>query len=178
MPLGIYGCVSCLRQSSSSFKQVFNEHLLNSGIPWWPRRPPIRETCNSGDPGLVPGSGRSSGEGNGNPLQYSCLENSMNRGAWQAIVHGVAKSQTRLSLSHTRCTYSPRHCCYRYHFCGHRETDMQCLPTSHTGVTSSLPLLFLLFFRDLCDQALRPGCLSRQGLKQGGHTGVQKANKT
>ena len=47
--------------------------------------------CNAGDPGLIPGSGRSPGEGNGNPLQYSCLENPMDRGAWQATVHGVAR---------------------------------------------------------------------------------------
>ena len=53
--------------------------------------------CNTGDPCLIPGSGRSSGEGNGNPLQYSCLENFMDRGAWQATVHGVAKGQTQLS---------------------------------------------------------------------------------
>ena len=53
--------------------------------------------CNSRDLGSVPESGRSPGEGNGNPLQYSCLENSIDRGAWQATVHGVAKSQTRLS---------------------------------------------------------------------------------
>ena len=46
------------------------------------------------DPGSIPGSGRSSGEGNGNPLQYSCLENSMDRGAWRATVHALAKSQT------------------------------------------------------------------------------------
>ena len=46
------------------------------------------------DPGLIPGSGKSSGEGNGNPLQYSCLENPMDGGAWQATVRGVAKSQT------------------------------------------------------------------------------------
>ena len=45
----------------------------------------------------IPVLGRSPGEGNGNPLQYFCLENSMDRGAWQATVHGVAKSQTRLS---------------------------------------------------------------------------------
>ena len=51
---------------------------------------------NTGDPGLMPGSGRSPGEGNGYPLQYSCLENPMDRGAWWATVHGVAKSQTRL----------------------------------------------------------------------------------
>ena len=53
--------------------------------------------CDSGDVGSIPGSGRSPGEGNGNPLQYSCLENSMNRGAWQAIVHGVSKSWLQLS---------------------------------------------------------------------------------
>ena len=53
--------------------------------------------CNEGDPGSIPGSGRSPGEGNGNPLQYSCLENPMDRGAWWATVHGVAKSRTRLS---------------------------------------------------------------------------------
>ena len=52
---------------------------------------------NAGDPGLIPGSGRSPGEGNGNPLQYSCLENSTERGAWGAIVHRVAKSQIQLS---------------------------------------------------------------------------------
>ena len=53
--------------------------------------------CNAGDLGLIPGLGRSPGEGNGNPLQYSCLENPMDGGAWWATVHGVAKSRTRLS---------------------------------------------------------------------------------
>ena len=48
---------------------------------------------NPGDLGLIPGSGKFPGEGNGNPLEYSCLENPMDRGAWQAIVHGVTKSQ-------------------------------------------------------------------------------------
>ena len=52
--------------------------------------------CNEGDPGSIPGSGRFPGEGNGNPLQHSCLENSMGRAAWQAIVHGVIKSLTSL----------------------------------------------------------------------------------
>ena len=52
---------------------------------------------NAGDPSLIPGSGRSPGEGNGNPLQYSRLENPMDGGAWLATVHGVAKSRTRLS---------------------------------------------------------------------------------
>ena len=53
--------------------------------------------CNAGDLGSNPGLGRSPGEENGNPLQYSYLENSMGRGAWQATVHGVTKSWTRLS---------------------------------------------------------------------------------
>jgi len=50
--------------------------------------------CNARDPDLIPGLVRSPGEGNGYPLQYSCLENSMDRGAWGATVHGVAKSWT------------------------------------------------------------------------------------
>ena len=52
---------------------------------------------NAGNPGLIPGFGRSPGEGHGSPLQYSCLENSMDRGACRATVHGVVKSRTRLS---------------------------------------------------------------------------------
>ena len=56
--------------------------------------------CNAGDPGSIPESGKSPGEENGNPLQYSCLENSMDRGAGLVIVHGVSKSQTRLSSWH------------------------------------------------------------------------------
>ena len=50
--------------------------------------------ANAGDVGSIPGSGRFPGEGNGNPLQYSCLENSMDRGAWWTTVHAVAKSHT------------------------------------------------------------------------------------
>ena len=62
--------------------------------------------CNardSEDMGLIPGSRRSPGEGNGNPLQSSCLENLINRGAWQAIVHGVTKGQTQFNNSTTTC---------------------------------------------------------------------------
>ena len=58
---------------------------------------PPANVGDTGDMGSVPGSGRSPGEGNGNPLQYSCLKNSMDRGAWLAIVHGVAKSRTQPS---------------------------------------------------------------------------------
>ena len=57
--------------------------------------------CNAGDLGLIPGLGRSPGEGNGNPLQYSCLENSTDRGVWQVTVHGPTQSWTRLSTTHT-----------------------------------------------------------------------------
>ena len=53
--------------------------------------------CSAGDLGSIPGLGRSPGEGNGNPLQYTLLGNPMDRGVWWAAVHGVAKSQVRLS---------------------------------------------------------------------------------
>ena len=59
-----------------------------------------KSACNAGDPGLIPGSGRSPREGNGYPLQYSDLENSMDRGAWQATVPGLAKSRTWLTDFH------------------------------------------------------------------------------
>ena len=68
---------------------------------WWLRKKGKEPACNAGDPDPIPGSGRSPGEGNGNPLQYSCLENFMDRGDWQATVRGVAKSGTWLS-THTR----------------------------------------------------------------------------
>ena len=57
----------------------------------------VEPAYNVGDPGSIPGPGRSPGEGNGNPLQYSCLENPMDEEAWQTTVHGVAKSWTQLS---------------------------------------------------------------------------------
>ena len=56
-----------------------------------------QSACNEGDPGSIPGLRRSPGEGNGYPLQHSCLENSMDIGTWQATAHRVAKSQTPLS---------------------------------------------------------------------------------
>ena len=58
--------------------------------------------CNAGGQGSIPGLGRSPGGGHGNPLQYSCLENPMDRGAWRATVHGVTKSRTRLRLLSTQ----------------------------------------------------------------------------
>ena len=68
-------------------------HLFCMGFPWWPNGK--ESPCSAGDAGdlsLVPGSGNSPEVGSGNPLQYSCLENSMDRGAWWATVHRVPKS--------------------------------------------------------------------------------------
>ena len=66
---------------------------IKDKLPWWLSGK--ESACQAGDVDLIPGSERSLGEGNGNPLQYSCLENSMDRGAWQATVHRVAiKSDT------------------------------------------------------------------------------------
>ena len=61
---------------------------------------PSANAGDAGDPVWIPGLGRFSGGGNGNPLQYSCLENPMDRGTWQATVHGVTKSQTGLVIYH------------------------------------------------------------------------------
>ena len=66
-----------------------------SGLLWW--QSGKGSACSEGDMGLIPGSGRSPEGGNGNSLQFSCVGNSMDRGAWWATVHGVAKSQTQLS---------------------------------------------------------------------------------
>ena len=63
--------------------------FLNNMLPWWLSGK--ESTFNAGDVESIPGSRRSPGEGNGNPLQYSCLGNSIDRGAWRATVHGVAK---------------------------------------------------------------------------------------
>ena len=60
------------------------------GLPWWLSGK--ESTCQAGEVGLIPGLGRSTGEGNSNPLQYSCLGNPMDREAWWATVHGVTES--------------------------------------------------------------------------------------
>ena len=73
-------------------------HRASLVAQWVKNLPTMKETaCNAGDPGSMPESGRAPGEGNGNPLQYSCMENPMNRGVWRATVHRFTKSQTRLS---------------------------------------------------------------------------------
>ena len=69
-------------------------HTLPKGLPWWLNGKEL--SANTGDLGLIPGLQRSPGIGNGNPLQYSCLRNPMDRGAWRAAVHGVTKTWTQL----------------------------------------------------------------------------------
>ena len=76
----------------------FNRYLVTRHSQGFPGGSDGKESaCNAGDLGSIPGLGRSPGGGHGNPLQYSFLENPMDRGAWQATAHGVAKSRTRLS---------------------------------------------------------------------------------
>ena len=70
------------------------------------------------DVGSIPGSGRSPGEGNGTPLQYSCLENPMDRGAWQATVYRVTKSQTRLKRLRRIASYNKNKYLPSLSFCG------------------------------------------------------------
>ena len=70
---------------------------FGDGLPRWLRVKNPNLSANAGDTDLIPGSGRSPGVGNGNPFQYSWVENSMDREAWKAGVHEVAKSQTQLS---------------------------------------------------------------------------------
>ena len=77
------------------FQNILNKSITYKGLPY--SSDGKESACNAGDLGMTPGSGRSPEEGNGNPLQCSCLENSMDRGAWWATVHGVSKSQTQLS---------------------------------------------------------------------------------
>ena len=74
---------------------IFKYKAILSGLPWCIVKSPL---ANAVDMGLIPGSRRFPGEGNGNPPQYACLENYMHRGAWHAVVPGASKSQTWLSM--------------------------------------------------------------------------------
>ena len=71
--------------------------IVGLGLPRWHSDNLLSNSGDTGDSGSIPESGRSPRVGNGNPLQYSCLENPLDKGAWQATVHGVAKSPTQLS---------------------------------------------------------------------------------
>ena len=88
-------------------KQLYFRH---TGLSRWlsdKKKNPPANTGDAGDTGSIPGSGRSHGRGNGNPLQYSCLKNPMDRGTWRAPVHGVTKKWTWLSnWAHTHFRYA------------------------------------------------------------------------
>jgi len=90
------------KNSANPWKIFFSHcpYITSPKLSWLPRwlsgkKNPPANTGDSGDTGSIPGSGRPSGEGNGNPLQYSCLEYPMDRGDWWATVREVAKSQTQ-----------------------------------------------------------------------------------
>ena len=98
--------------------------------------------CNAGatgDTGLIPGSGRSPGEGNGNPLQYSCLKNPMNRRAWKATVYGVLKSSKKLSnqYPHTWCFYGKGNCSPLQYSCWEIPMDREAWQTTVHGVSKN-----------------------------------------
>ena len=78
-------------------EDILKENCSNANVEGLPVAQMLESACNAGDPGLIPGLRRSLGEGNGNPVQYSCLQNPMDRGAWRVIVHGVIKSRTGLN---------------------------------------------------------------------------------
>ena len=81
--------------------QIFIVNMKNALCPGFLGSSVNKEsTCNAGDPALIPGLGRSPGGGHGNSLQYSCLENHKDRGAWRATVCGVAESYTAEQLTH------------------------------------------------------------------------------
>ena len=104
-----------LPPSPSAGSPVKVSSYLNQGFPG--SSDGKASACNAGDLGLIPESGRFPGGGNDNPLQYSCLENPMNREAWQATFHVVAKSQTGLSTSQKHTIYGlPLKLCLRIFF--------------------------------------------------------------
>ena len=87
--------IVCRHESTLEMALFENKGLYLSGLAWWLSAKEYK--CNAAaavDLGLIPGSGRASGEGNGNPLQYSCLENPKDRGAWRVTGRKITKNQT------------------------------------------------------------------------------------
>ena len=92
--------------ASEGFKMIIiMRNNTIKGLPRWLNGK--ESTCHAGDVGSIPGSGRSSGGGNGNPVQYSRLENPLDRGAWRATVHGVAKNQHDLAIKQQQYDQNP-----------------------------------------------------------------------
>ena len=99
----------------SALSEGFLKHVIGWGFPGGSEGK--ETTCNQGVPGLIPVLGRCFGDGNGNPLQYSCLESPMDRGAWQATVPGVTKNQTHW-VTNTGCRRRWDNWCYHICFSG------------------------------------------------------------
>ena len=95
-----WGPVSFWHKNQPFYGQICDMMIWCFCHSFWERAVGKESANNAGDLGSIPGLERSPGEGHGNPLQYSCLENSKDKGAWQATVHGVAKSWTRPSDFH------------------------------------------------------------------------------
>ena len=91
--------LKCGKQNWLNHRHGYNFSLLSLRLPWC--LDSKESTCNTGDSGLIPGLGRCPGEGNGYPLQYTCLEDLMDRGTWRATVHGFTKSRTQLKRPRT-----------------------------------------------------------------------------
>ena len=122
----IYKAYSIVPATWEQLKGVTYHHHYFSG----------KESADSvGDPDFIPGSARSPGKGNGNPLQYSCLENPMGRGPWRAAVHGVSKSRTRLSDIHF---HHHHHHCFQVHVICHLSTLKVLLPKLENKRVNSL----------------------------------------
>ena len=87
--------LSCFLKCGTTKSIKLDTSIQKAGLPWWlSSEESASQPANTGDMGSIPGLGRSPEEGNGNPLQYSCLGKPMDRRAWWAIVHGVTKSWT------------------------------------------------------------------------------------
>ena len=122
-------CLQCQASSCLEVVVILAANLVTQfGLPSEDKE----STCNAGDLGSIPGLGRSPGERNGYPLQYSCLENSMDRETWQATVHGVAKSWTWLTL----------------HFLVSQETNSVSAANNDLVICSLLILMLKSIFKD------------------------------
>ena len=99
----IYVCLLISKKTDLGLITVSNILLITMPLGFPGGTDGKESACNAGDPGLSPRLGKSPGEGNGNPLQYSCLENSMDRGAWRATVHGLSESDMTEQLTLYLC---------------------------------------------------------------------------
>ena len=134
----LYGATGILLCCWLEHKAVQSLHKTDLHSVFWgfPGGSESKEsTCNAGELGLIPGSGRSPGEGNGKPLQCSCLENPMDRGAWKATVHGLAELDT---TKHAYVVVSGR-----YYICWMSFKD---LCKSQNGISQSIWNSAFFFF--------------------------------